>query len=84
MVRILEKQMKMHPIYSEVNSDQKAYYLLEQPEDYPGLIQRQQRDRHFLLSHYPAFEPHASWSLFQTGDRYWVRRVEWGRSKRMF
>lgn len=61
--------------------DQKAAYLLEHPESYPGLIQRQEDDRHFLLLHYPTFEPHASWALFQAGDRHWVRRIEWDRSK---
>ena len=62
-------------------NEQKAYHLIENPEFYPGLVPHESSDRHFLLLHYPTFEPHASWSLFQVGDRYWVRRVEWDRSK---
>ena len=60
---------------------QKAYHLLEHPEEYPGLVSRQECDRQFLLLQYPNFKPYASWSLFQGGRRYWVRRVEWDRSK---
>ena len=71
---------KMHTRSDETS---KAYYLLEHPEEYPGLVSHQLSDRQFLLLQYPTFEPYASWSLFQIGKHYWVRRVEWDRSKRI-
>ncbi|MFK8183650.1 MAG: hypothetical protein AB8B99_09760 [Phormidesmis sp.] len=58
-----------------------TYWLLEHPEEYPGLPARDECDRKLLLFRYPSFKPSASWSLFKTGKHYWIRRVEWDCSK---
>ena len=61
--------------------DKKAYYLLEHPEKYPGLIERHESDRKLLLYRYPSFKPSASWSLFENKNIYWIRRIEWNSPK---
>jgi hypothetical protein len=61
--------------------DEKAYRLLEYPEEYPGLLVRREVDRKLLLFRYPSFEINTSWSLFKTDKAFWIRRIEWDRSK---
>lgn len=61
--------------------NEKAYQLLEYPEIYPGLLARRKFDRKLLLFRYPSFDVSTSWSLFRTDKEFWVRRIEWDRSK---
>jgi hypothetical protein len=61
--------------------EEKAYRLLEYPEEYPGLLERREFDRKLLLFRYPSFGINTSWSLFNTNKEFWIRRIEWDRSR---
>jgi hypothetical protein len=62
--------------------DQEAHQRLANPETYSGLLQRSRDQRKLMLWRYPTFEPYSSWSIFQVDHHYWVRRIEWNRSRR--
>ncbi len=61
--------------------EKKAYQLLEYPENYPGLLKRREFDRKLLLFRYPSFDINTSWALFNANKAFWIRRIEWNRSK---
>lgn len=64
-----------------VKQEEQAYRLLEYPERYPGLLERREGDRKMLLFRYPSYAVNTSWSLFETNKVFWVRRIDWDRSK---
>jgi hypothetical protein len=61
---------------------EKAHQILNHPEIYPGLINRNPDDRRFLMWHYPSFEAYRSWALFWKEEDCWVRRIIWDQSLR--
>lgn len=64
-----------------VKQEEQAYRLLEYPERYPGLLKRREGDRKLLLFRYPSSSINTSWSLFETEEAFWLRRIDWDRSK---
>jgi hypothetical protein len=59
---------------------EKAHQVLNHPEVYPGLANRNPDDRRFLIWHYPSLEAHKSWALFWEKEDCWVRRIIWDKS----
>lgn len=55
---------------------ERALALLEAPEKYPGLAPRKGTAL-LRVWIYPSFKPCAAWSIVQSGNSYFVRRVVW-------
>lgn len=63
-----------------MTKEEKAYRSLEHPEEYSSLLERSKFDRKLLLFRYPSFAPRTSWSLFNTKNNYYLRRIVWDTS----
>lgn len=60
--------------------DEAALQLLRNPERFPSLPRRRENERRLCLWREPSFIPFSSWSLFQDGNGFVVRRLEYDRS----
>ncbi|HVH34128.1 MAG TPA: hypothetical protein VM847_08475 [Tahibacter sp.] len=60
--------------------DEAALQLLRNPERFPSLPRRSENERRLSLWREPSFIPLSSWSLFQDGSSFVVRRLEYDRS----
>lgn len=58
-----------------------AHKLLESPCEYNGLPKRKNADIILRLWLYPSFSHHHSWTIFEEGSQYFVRRITWDRQK---
>lgn len=77
-IRVHSRATLPHPMTQA--RDEAALQLLKNPERFPSLPRRRDDQRRLCLWRQPSFIPFSSWSLFQDGDGFVVRRLEYDRS----
>jgi hypothetical protein len=59
----------------------RAREILDSPLAYPGLVQRKRARVPLRVWRYPSFEPYCSWSVVESNEAQFIRRIVWDQSR---